>query len=170
MIETGRLVLRGWKEADKAPFHAMCNDPAVMEYLGVPLSHAEIDAATARQNALQAERGYCFWAVERKAGRDLLGFCGLKPGPPGTPLEGRIEFGWRLAAEHWGRGYAVEAARPCFEYAFGTLGRDRVVSLIRPDNQRSIRVAEKLGERLAGEIDLLGGKCLVYERRREEGR
>ena len=56
MIETGRLVLRGWKEADKAPFHAMCNDPAVMEYLGAPLSHAEIDAATARQNALQAER------------------------------------------------------------------------------------------------------------------
>ena len=153
MIETGRLVLRGWKEADKAPFHAMCNDPAVMEYLGAPLSHAEIDAATARQNALQAERGYCFWAVERKAGRDLLGFCGLKPGPPGTPLEGRIEIGWRLAAEHWGRGYAREAAEASLAWGWANLADDSIWAITNIGNARSWGLMERLGMRRHADLD-----------------
>lgn len=83
--------------------------------------------------------------------------------PPGWP---GFELGWVLAREHWGKGYAIEGARACLDYAFGPLGRDRVISLIRPANERSIRVAERLGERLAGEVDLLGSKALVYERRR----
>ena len=65
MIETERLILRGWRDSDVAPFHAMCNDPEVMRYLGAPLSREDAEAAAARQNGFVASHGYCFWAVER---------------------------------------------------------------------------------------------------------
>jgi RimJ/RimL family protein N-acetyltransferase len=70
------------------------------------------------------------------------------------------------ASDHWGKGYAIEGARACMDYAFGPLDRERVISLIRPANERSICVAERLGERLAGEVELLGSTALVYEKRR----
>ena len=156
MIETGRLVLRGWKEADKAPFHAMCNDPAVMEYLGAPLSHAEIDAATARQNALQAERGYCFWAVERKADGELLGFCGLKlADTPGTSIEGVHEVGWRLREDAWGQGYAQEAAIASLDLAFGRFAAPRVVAVTAHGNAPSQKLMVRLGMIRRAEFDFV---------------
>jgi RimJ/RimL family protein N-acetyltransferase len=80
--------------------------------------------------------------------------------PPGWP---GFELGWGLAKPQWGRGYAIEAARAALRYAFEELRRERVISLIRPANARSIRVAETLGETLAGDTQLLGSTSLVYE-------
>jgi RimJ/RimL family protein N-acetyltransferase len=62
----------------------------------------------------------------------------------------------------WGKGYATEAARRALRYAFEELGREHVISLIRPDNHPSIRVAERLGERLEGETEFFGGRALIY--------
>lgn len=167
-LETDRLLLRAFRAADHAPYAEMCADPEVMRYLGTGVTLNSQDAWRSMAAILGHWRllGYGMFAVELRATGELLGRAGFLD-PPGWP---GFEVGWVLGRQHWGKGYAVEAARPCIEYAFRTLGRDRVLSLIRPDNQRSIRVAEKLGERFAGEIDLLGGKCLVYERKREEGR
>ncbi len=153
MIETGRLTLRGWIESDKAPFHAMCNDPAVMEYLGAPMSMADVDAAAARQNALVADPGYCFWAVERKEDRAFLGFCGLKPGAAGTPIEGRIEIGWRLARPHWGKGYAREAAQASLDWAWANLSDDAVWAITNIGNSRSWGLMERLGMRRRNDLD-----------------
>ncbi len=145
MIETERLTLRGWRDGDRDPFHAMCNDPDVMAYLGPPLSRAESAAAIDRQQALLATTGYCFWAVERAADRAFLGFCGLKPGAAGTPIENEIEIGWRLAAPHWGQGYAREAAAATLAWAWRTLDVPQVVAITVPANRRSWGLMERLG-------------------------
>ena len=86
MIETERLILRGWTDADREPFHAMGRDPEVMAHLGQLLTREESDAAIDRQMALQASLGHCFWAISRRDDGAFLVFCGLKPGAEVTPI------------------------------------------------------------------------------------
>jgi RimJ/RimL family protein N-acetyltransferase len=155
MIETERLVLRGWRKSDRAPFHAMCNDPAVMEYLGPPMSMGDVEEATDRQNGFLADYGYCFWAVERKEDRAFLGFCGLKPGPAGTPIAGRFEIGWRLAAAHWGKGYAREAAQATLGWAWRQSETDRIWAITVEGNERSWGLMERLGMQRHAELDFV---------------
>jgi RimJ/RimL family protein N-acetyltransferase len=107
-------------------------------------------------------RGYGMWALELKSTGEFVGRAGFL-NPEGWP---GIELGWTLARPHWGRGYASESARRALAYAFDDLGRDRVISLIRPGNERSIRVAESLGEKRVGEVMLSGSLALIYEVRR----
>ena len=153
MIESDRLRLRSWIDADKAPFHAMCNDPAVMEYLGPPMSHADVEAQTSRQNGFLADYGHCFWALERKADGAFLGFCGLKPGPVGTPLEGRVEIGWRLARPHWGLGYAREAAEASLRWGWDNLDVDDIWAITVVGNSRSWGLMERLGMTRRADLD-----------------
>jgi RimJ/RimL family protein N-acetyltransferase len=155
MIETERLVLRGWIETDKAPFHAMGQDTEVMTYLGPPMSMADVEAAVARQNALLAELGHCFWAIERKVDRAFLGFCGLKPGAVDTPIEDKIEIGWRLAAAHWGQGYAREAAEASIAWGWANSDTDRIWAIVAAGNERSWRLMERLGMKRHPGLDFL---------------
>ena len=147
MIETARLILRGWRETDKPGFLAMGNDPEVMRYLGPPLSAADVDAAAARQNGFLERVGYCFWAVERRADGAFLGFCGLKPGAEGTPIADDIEIGWRFARAHWGQGYAREAAQASLAWGWENLDVAEVAAITTTDNVRSWRLMERLGMR-----------------------
>ena len=160
-LETDRLLLRPFRDADHAPYAAMCADAEVMRYIGTGVTLSSPDAWRSMAGILGhwALRGYGMFAVEVKATGALAGRVGFLD-PPGWP---GFELGWLLGREHWGHGYAYEAARSCLDHALGPMGRDRVISLIRPGNVRSIRVAERLGERLAGEVELLGGAALVYE-------
>jgi RimJ/RimL family protein N-acetyltransferase len=144
VIASERLILRRWDERDRAPFHAMSNDPAVMEHLGPLLSRADSDAAIDRQNGFLDRHGYCFWAIERSADGVFLGFCGLKPGAEETPIAGEIEIGWRLARDHWGRGYAREAAQASLDWAWAN-GIERVAAITTPSNVRSWGLMERLG-------------------------
>jgi RimJ/RimL family protein N-acetyltransferase len=159
-LETERLRLRAFRNSDLDPYAALCADPEVMRYLGTGVTLSRPDAWRSMAGILGHWRllGYGMFALEEKATGAFVGRAGFLD-PPGWP---DFEIGWVLAREHWGKGYAVEAARAARDYAFGPLGRDHFVSLIRPANQRSIRVAEKLGERLAGETELLGSPCLIY--------
>lgn len=145
MIETERLILRGWRESDRAPFHAMGQDRRVMRFLGPALSLTDVDAAMTRQNAFLATRGHCFWAIERKADAAFLGFCGIRPGPRGTPIAARPEIGWRLAHRYWGKGYAREAAEESLRWAFAALPDDTVWSITTPGNHRSWGLMRRLG-------------------------
>jgi RimJ/RimL family protein N-acetyltransferase len=149
MIETDRLILRGWHESDKPVFLAMCNDPEVMRFLGPPLSAADVDAAVARQNGLLASVGHCFWAVERRSDGAFLGFCGIKPGAEGTPIEDDIEIGWRFARDHWGRGYACEAAAASLVWGWSHLDVREIAAITTIDNVRSWGLMERLGMRRA---------------------
>lgn len=152
-IETERLALRSWRSADAEPFLAMGRDPQVMEFLGPLLDRADIDAAIARQDDFQRRLGHCFWAVERCEDGAFLGFCGLKPGPEGTPLEGRIEIGWRLAHHAWGQGYAREAAQASLDWGFAQLPAETIWAMTVPGNVRSWGLMERLGMVRQGALD-----------------
>lgn len=154
MIGTERLILRAWAERDRSPFAAMGRDPRVMATLGPLLSRSQSDGLVDRLAGTQVAHGITFWAVERRDGA-FLGFCGLKPGPDGTPIAGEWEIGWRLAHAYWGRGYAREAAAATLAWAWANSARDRVVAITTPGNPRSWGLMERLGmARLAdGDFD-----------------
>jgi RimJ/RimL family protein N-acetyltransferase len=141
-LETDRLLLREWREADLDPYARICADERFARYLGEPL---ERDDAW-RQMALYAGhwelRGFGLWAVEEKASGALVGRVGLYE-PAGWP---GLEVGWGLDPSVWGRGYATEAGLASLDYAWRVLGAERVISIIDPDNARSIAVAQRLGE------------------------
>ena len=143
MIETERLILRGWREADRDPFFALNSDHAVMEFLPAG-TRADSDAAVDRMIETQADHGHCFWAVERKADGAFLGFCGAMPAR--EPLN-EVELGWRLAREAWGHGYATEGARASLAWCWANLDTPTVMAITVPANIRSRRVMEKIGLR-----------------------
>jgi RimJ/RimL family protein N-acetyltransferase len=153
MIETGRLILRRWEERDAPAFHAMGQDPRVMEYLGPPMGRADVDAAMARQNGFADSHGCCFWAMERREDGAFLGFCGIKPGASDTPIEGRSEIGWRLAAQYWGQGFAREAAEASLAHGWNALGLDSVWAITTVGNSRSWGLMERLGMRRHPDLD-----------------
>jgi RimJ/RimL family protein N-acetyltransferase len=145
MIETERLILRGWRDGDIEPFHTMCNDPEVMRYLGPPMSREVAEESAARQNGFLNSHGYCFWAVERKADGAFLGFCGLKPGPAGTPIADQVEIGWRLARDAWGKGYAREAAAASIAWGWANTDTPEIAAMTVLGNARSWGLMERLG-------------------------
>ncbi len=142
----------------------MSADAEVMRYIGPGQVESAEDAWRTMAVFLGhwALRGYGMWALEHRDSDGLIGRVGYidRPGWPG------FELGWLLARGHWGHGYAREAAAVALRHAFEVLQRERIISLIRPGNQRSIAVAEAIGETLAGRIELMGGEALVYEARR----
>lgn len=145
MIETDRLVLRGWRAGDAAPFHAMGQDAEVMLFLGPPPSEAHSAEVIDRQNAMLAEHGYCFWALERKTDGAFIGFCGIKPGIANAPIEGQAEIGWRLARDCWGQGYAREAAEATLAWTWINTAEPLVAAVTVADNRRSRGLMERLG-------------------------
>jgi RimJ/RimL family protein N-acetyltransferase len=98
ILETDRLILRTWDDADIDPFMTHLNTPAVMRWLGPLRTRADMEKTVARVAACQTEHGHCFWLLERKADGALLGFCGIKRvDAAGTDLTGEFEVGWRAA-------------------------------------------------------------------------
>ena len=158
LIETERLRLRDLREIDFAAYAAMCADPEVMRYLGSgPLSAEDAWRQLAMFAGHWVLRGFGMWAAETRDG-ELVGRVGLHF-PHGWPER---ELGWALAREHWGRGYALEAATAARDYAFHDLRWPGLVSYVHPENARSIRLAERLGARPAGAIDLRVHRVLVF--------
>lgn len=150
-LETPRLRLRAWRDADLEPFAALNADPRVMEFFPASMTRAESDAMADKIRSLMSERGWGFWAVEIKEGASFAGFVGLHiPNVP-LPFSPCVEVGWRLAAAHWSKGYATEAARAALGFGFGTLGLEEIVSFTAERNNRSRQVMEKLGLRNHGE-------------------
>ena len=140
-LETERLILRAWREADRDPFFALNSDPAVMEFLPTT-DRATSDNAVERMNVAQAEHGHCFWAVERKQDAAFLGFCG--PMPAREPLH-EVELGWRLSRDAWGHGYASEGARASLAWCWAKLDTPTVMAITVPANRRSRAVMERIG-------------------------
>lgn len=162
-LQTPRLRLRQFKAADAPAYAAMCADAEVMRYIG----QGQVQSAAEAWRSMAVFlghwqlRGHGMWALEHSESGALIGRVGYLD-PPDWP---GFELGWLLAREHWGHGYAREAAAAALRHAFEVLQRERVISLIRPQNLRSIALAEALGSRLAGRLELMGGEALVYEAR-----
>jgi RimJ/RimL family protein N-acetyltransferase len=144
-IETPRLILRRWRDADREPFARMNADPRVMEFFPNPLTAPECNAAIDRLEAHIDRHGFGLLAAELRSTGDFLGFIGLAHPDFQAHFTPCIEIGWRLAAEHWGQGLATEGAQALLHHAFTTLALPEVVSFTVPANLRSRRVMEKLG-------------------------
>jgi RimJ/RimL family protein N-acetyltransferase len=144
-IETQRLILREWRDADRELFAQMNSDPAVMEFFPALLTRAESDALVDRIEAHFAANGFGVWAAELKTTGEFIGFAGLWTPKFEAHFTPCVEIGWRLAAAHWGRGLATEGALAAVKYAFGQLGLKSLVSFTAVENLRSRRVMEKIG-------------------------
>lgn len=144
---TERLVLRRWRDDDREPFAALNADPEVRRHFVSTLTRAESDASVDRIEASFETRGYGMWAVERRDSGEFIGFTGLSSMPAGIPGEGGVEVGWRLAQQHWGFGFATEAALSSLAFAFDELGLTHVNSITALSNTRSRSVMERIGMR-----------------------
>jgi len=150
---TDRLILRRWKPEDRAPFAELNADPEVMRYLPSVLTAEQSDAMAERVDAMFEQHGHGLWAVERRDTSEFIGFTGLAPMAAGVPGEGGVEVGWRLGKQHWGHGFASEAALASLRFGFEELGLSHVNSITAVSNARSRSVMERIGMRLAGTFD-----------------
>jgi RimJ/RimL family protein N-acetyltransferase len=146
VISTERLVLRRWREADAEAHHRMCAEPDVARFLGPSPTLEDSRDVIVRQNAIADRFGSCFWAIEHRVDGSFIGWCGVKPGPDGTPIAGEPEIGWSLARPVWGRGLAIEAAHAALTSFWGVGSRAaRVTAITVPANVRSQSVMIRLG-------------------------
>jgi RimJ/RimL family protein N-acetyltransferase len=154
-LETERLLLRIPETRDVDGYLEVFRDPQVLTFLGIVAASPD-DAATGidRMRRHWHRHGIGLFSVVRKEDERLLGRVGFLLWDPvrwvsamREDLDGELEteIGWTLGSEHWGRGYATEAAIACRDWALGGLGLTRLVSVIAPGNTASIRVAEKIG-------------------------
>jgi len=144
-IETPRLILRQWTEADHKPYIELNSDEDVMEFFPSVSTEAQTLAQIERFMNRIDQIGYGFFAVERKDNQQFIGFTGLsQPGFESyfTPC---VEIGWRLSRANWNQGFATEAAKACLKYGFDTLGLDKIYSFTSVHNKRSERVMQKIG-------------------------
>lgn len=154
MIETARLRLRPWREADKPGFHALVNTPAMMAHFGGPRPQAKHDAILDAQMAQQARYGHCMWAVEIAATGELAGVCGLRiGGHPNTPVPEELEIGWRIGEAWWGQGIAREAAEASLAWGWANTDRPRIAAWTVIGNTRSWGLMERLGMRRRADLD-----------------
>ena len=146
-IQTARLRLRRWRPDDRPAFARLNADPRVMEHFPSVLTREASDALADLIDLHFERHGYGLWAVELPGTAPFAGFIGLSVPAFAAAFTPCVEIGWRLAAEHWGCGYAVEGARAVLACAFHTLDLDEVVSFTVPANVRSRRVMERIGMR-----------------------
>ena len=144
--ETERLTLRELTLDDIDPLSEVLSDPWTMRFYHRPFSREEVVAWIERWRASYVENRFGLWALVLKETGQLIGDTGLTL----QDVEGQLfpEVGWHVHRAHQGNGYATEAGRASLGYGFENLGLERVISLIRPENEPSWRVAEKLGMRV----------------------
>ncbi|WP_158890920.1 GNAT family N-acetyltransferase [Amycolatopsis anabasis] len=144
-LETKRLVLRRFTEADVDDLVLLDSDPEVMRFLtGEPTPRAEIEGDVLPRILRDYGRGPAgrWAAIERSTG-EFVGWLALQPPEDGNVAE--VELGYRLKAPVWGRGYATEGARALIRKGFTELGVQRVWAQTMAVNTASRRVLEKAG-------------------------
>jgi RimJ/RimL family protein N-acetyltransferase len=144
-LSSGRIRLRQWRDEDRDAFAAMNSDARVMEFFRSGLSRVESDAMVDGIQRHFSDRGFGLWAVEVPGVAPFVGFAGLSVPGFSAHFTPCVEVGWRLAFEHWGRGYATEAAQLAIGYGFGTLALSEILSFTSATNRRSRAVMDRLG-------------------------
>jgi RimJ/RimL family protein N-acetyltransferase len=144
-LRTPRLLLREWRDDDIDRFFALLATPEVTAMLP-PLSDRSACAAwIGRMRAHNDRHGFAYWAVELPGEAPLIGAIGLTRVNFPDAFGEAVEIGWRLARNHWGRGFASEAARAVIEDGFCRLDIPEIVAFTVPMNVRSQAVMKRLG-------------------------
>jgi len=166
VLETARLRLRRFRDEDANAVFAIIGDRVAMQFYPKTFTREDAQQWVARNQRRYREDGYGLFAVTLKDHEEVIGDCGIIK----QNVEGQtaVEVGYHFRRDQWGRGYATEAARACLVLAFDAFGADKVISLIRPENVPSRRVAERNGMRLEREVVHYGLPHLVYAMKREE--
>ena len=145
MLLSERLELRPWSAADIDAFAEHNADPRIMRYFTSVLTRDETEATVTRWQALFEERGFCFFAVDRRDTGEFIGTIGCSWPAHGSPVAPAVEVGWRLHPDAWGFGYATEGALASMAFAFDTdRDLDEIVALTVPDNEPSRAVMARL--------------------------
>jgi RimJ/RimL family protein N-acetyltransferase len=167
-LETPRLILRGWRPDDFAPYAAMLADDDTARFItarGRGLTGTEAWSETVWLVGHWQMLGYGMFVVEERATGAFLG----RIGPLHPPWWPDLEMAWALAPAARGRGYATEAARAAIGWTFESLVIDRMVSIIHPLNAASQAVAARLGQRRTGEqFTPFRDPCDIWEICRED--
>jgi RimJ/RimL family protein N-acetyltransferase len=161
-IETERLVLRRPRAEDADAYYPQWQDADAVQFVGGVKTREEVNEMVER--LLRHWEWYEIgeFTVERREDGEILGRVGLQLWDPRDWTNGKrarlsgdveTELGWKLAREHWGKGYATEAAAACRDWALGGLELKRLISLIALENTASVRVAERIGESFEREVD-----------------
>ncbi len=145
MIETERLILRAWREADRDPYADMMVDPQVGNWLGGPFTRTQAYERVARFTANLADTGLGRLAIERKSDGRMIGHCGLARTPDTPPVPAGVEIGWALAPDAWGFGFAVEAAGAVIIDGFARGDVAEILAFTAATNLRSEAVMQRLG-------------------------
>ena len=145
---------------------AVIGDAEAMKYYPQPLTRDDAQRWIDRSLERYRTDGYGLFAVVLKATGEVIGNCGLLL----QEVEGDrvLEVGYHLRRDHWGHGYATEAARGCMAYAFGNLRAEKIVSLIRAENLPSRQVAERNGMKVERQVMFHGLPHLMYAITRED--
>ncbi len=146
-LSTERLLMREWRDDDRDPYAVLNADPEVMRHFPSMLTPQQSAEMIDRMAAAWVDRGFGLWAVERLDRSEFIGFVGLSvPGWQAsfTPC---VEVGWRLGRQHWGHGFAPEAAMAALEWGFANVDppNGEIVSFTTVANLNSRRVMEKIG-------------------------
>ena len=152
-IRTDRLIMRRWRDSDRAPFAALNGDPETMKFFPETLDRAASDAFADRIEARFDQQGYGLWALEVAGTGQFIGYTGLNPMPEGVPGAGGMEIGWRLARRAWHHGYATEAARAALTVAFDGAGLPEIWSMTAVLNEPSAAVMRRIGMTKVGRFD-----------------
>jgi ribosomal-protein-alanine N-acetyltransferase len=165
VIETPRLLLREFGDADFAALYAIVSNPETMRFSdGVESeSMARVRLAAFRES--YAERGFGKWAVETKEEGKIVGYCGF--GVEEFDGQSEPELGFRFLPAVWGLGFATEAAFGCSRYALSVLGLPRYLGFANPANVASVRVLDKIGMSPLGVREFHGYPVVVYQKKKE---
>jgi RimJ/RimL family protein N-acetyltransferase len=145
VIETERLVLRAYRDADREAFAALHGDEQVGAWLGGTLDRAASDALLDRLNAEIAERGWGAWGVERRSDGRLIGLTGLASINAALPVAPGVEIEWRFVPQAWGQGYAAEAAAAALAWGHAHLDHADILSFTAATNLKSQAVMRRIG-------------------------
>ena len=160
ILETPRLLLREFEPEDAPALARVLADPETMKYYPAPLDTEQIAEWIARNRRRYQDDGVGLWAMVLKVSGETIGDCGITR----QQVEGEYlyEIGYHLRRDYWHQGLVTEAATACRDWAFAHVKADRLISLIRPENLPSRRVAERNGMTIWKEVDWRGLRHLVY--------
>ena len=166
VLETERLYLRPFACGDDLALFSILGDAEIMRYYPRPLTREEVVLWVERFRQSFSQSGIGLLALCLRSSGELIGDCGTVEQEVDGGRE--IEVGYHLSREQWNLGLATEAARASIDYAFRELQPPRVISLIRPENLASRRVAEKNGLAVDKVVFWRGYDHCIYQLRRED--
>lgn len=152
VFQSARLGFRNWRESDIDEMARISGDEKVMEFFPGVATKEQTTSFVQRMQILYAEKGFCYFAVDKLDTGEFIGFIGMMEQTYEASFTPCVDIGWRLKSSEWNKGYATEGARRCLEYAFRTLRLEKIYATAPAVNTKSQRIMTKIGMEKCGEF------------------